>query len=41
MISYSPNEVLANDIIFSELNKGAFRTEIQETNDTKLELTRI
>jgi isoleucyl-tRNA synthetase len=38
---YICDEVLANDILFTELNGGAFITEIQAAEDTKLELKKL
>jgi isoleucyl-tRNA synthetase len=38
---YICDEVLANDILFTELNSGAFVTEIETNEDTKLDLRRI
>jgi isoleucyl-tRNA synthetase len=38
---YICDEVLANDILFTELNGGAFITEIEAAEDTKLELTKL
>jgi isoleucyl-tRNA synthetase len=38
---YICDEVLANDILFTQLNEGAFVTEIESVEDTKLELRRI
>jgi isoleucyl-tRNA synthetase len=38
---YICDEVLANDILFTQLNSGAFVTEIEATEDTKLELMRV
>jgi isoleucyl-tRNA synthetase len=38
---YICDEVLANDILFTELNSGAFITEIETNEDTKLDLRRI
>jgi isoleucyl-tRNA synthetase len=38
---YICDEVLANDILFTQLNEGAFITEIEAAGDTKLELTKL
>ena len=38
---YICDEVLANDILFTELNGGALLTEIESAEDTKLELKRL
>jgi isoleucyl-tRNA synthetase len=38
---YICDEVLANDILFTQLNSGAFVTEIEATEDTKLQLQKL
>jgi isoleucyl-tRNA synthetase len=38
---YICDEVLANDILFTQLNNGAFVTEIEATEDTKLQLQKL
>jgi isoleucyl-tRNA synthetase len=38
---YICDEVLANDILFTQLNGGAFVTEIEAAEDTKLELRKL
>lgn len=38
---YICDEVLANDILFTELNEDAFATEIEAAQDTKLELIKV
>ena len=38
---YICDEVLANDILFTQLNSGAFVTEIEAVEDTKLQLQKL
>ena len=38
---YICDEVLANDILFTELNEDTFVTEIEAAEDTKLELSKV
>ena len=38
---YICDEVLANDILFTQLNSGAFVTEIEAAEDTKLQLQKL
>jgi isoleucyl-tRNA synthetase len=38
---YICDEVLANDILFTELDANSFITEIEDSEDTKLELRRV
>ena len=38
---YICDEVLANNILFTQLNSGAFVTEIEAAEDTKLQLQKL